>query len=159
MRRIPILLALAALAACGKPDAVADNTNNTQALPTVNQPAPSPSGGPPANANGANGVMPASAATIPSELQGRWGLTPADCTSTRGDAKGLLVIDSSKLQFFESRAVPSPGIEMLTTSVSGEFLFTGEGQEWTKYEALDIQGDKLIRTERNPVATFTYVRC
>ena len=92
-------------------------------------------------------------------MQGRWGLTPADCTSTRGDAKGLLVIDSGKLQFYESRAVPSPGIEMLTTSVSGDFLFTGEGQEWTKYEALDLQGDKLIRTERNPGATFTYVRC
>ena len=159
MRRIPILLALAALAACGKPDAVADDANNTQALPTVNQPAPSPSGGPPANASGANGVMPTSAATIPSELQGRWGLTPADCTSTRGDAKGLLVIDSGKLQFYESRAVPSPGIEMLTTSVSGDFLFTGEGQEWTKYETLELRGGKLVRTERDPMASFTYVRC
>jgi len=159
MRSIPILLALAALAACGKPDAVADNTNNTQALPTVNEPAPSPSGGPPANANDANGVMPASAATIPSELQGRWGLTPADCTSTRGDAKGLLIIGTDELRFYESRAVPAEGIESDADSISGKFDFTGEGQSWTKYQSYKLDDRKLIRTETNPNTSFTYARC
>ena len=44
-------------------------------------------------------------------------------------------------------------------SVSGNFAFTGEGQQWEKYETLELQKDKLIRTERDPVASFTYVRC
>jgi hypothetical protein len=159
MKTIPILLALGALAACGGPDPVANDASNADSLPTVNAPAPNPSGAAPAGAKQDDGSEATSFGEIPSTLHGRWGLTPADCTSTRGDAKGLLVIDAEKLQFYESRAVPSPGIEMLTTSVTGNFLFTGEGQEWTKYEALDLQGDKLVRTERDPSASFTYVRC
>ncbi len=34
----------------------------------------------------------ANAKTIPAALHGRWGMVPADCTSTRGDNKGLLTI-------------------------------------------------------------------
>ena len=159
MKILPLVFVLATLAACNRPDPVADNANNVEALPTVNEPAPNPTGAPPANAAEADGSVPASARTIPSALHGRWGLTPGDCTSNRGDAKGLLVVSADRLQFYESRAVPSPGIEILPTSVSGNFLFTGEGQEWTKYQSLEVKGVKLVRTERDPVATFTYVRC
>ena len=35
-------------------------------------------------------------------LQGNWGMVPADCTSTRGDNKGLLRITATTLQFYES---------------------------------------------------------
>ncbi len=154
-----LLVLMVALAACGGPDHVADDANKTDALPTLGKNTPSPSGAPPTNAVATDGTAPAAGAAIPPALRGRWGLTPADCTSTRGDAKGLLTVDADKLKFYESSAVSSPGIETMTTSVSGNFLFTGEGQEWTKYESLDLQGDKLVRTERNPVATFTYVRC
>jgi len=158
MKIVPVVFAFA-LAACDRPDPVADNANNVEALPTVNEPAPNPTGAPPANAASADGSVPAPAGRIPAEVQGRWGLTPRDCTSTHGDAKGLLVVEPDRLRFYESRAVPSPGIEVAADSVSGNFAFTGEGQEWTKYLTLERQGDKLVRTQRDPVATFTYVRC
>src|SRR5688500_4994135 len=29
---------------------------------------------------------------IPAAFHGRWGMVPADCTSTKGDAKGLITI-------------------------------------------------------------------
>jgi len=158
MRIFFTCLAIVALAACGKPDAVADGANNVDALPDVNTPAPSPTGAPPANAS-ASTTPVAPAAAIPAALQGRWGLTPVDCTSTLGDAKGLLIVNSDELRFYESRAVPSPGVETSLDSVSGNFAFTGEGQAWEKYETLELQKDKLVRTERDPVASFTYVRC
>ena len=159
MKIVPVVLAIAALAACNRPDPVAENANNVEALPTVNEPAPNPTGAPPANAAQAQGSAPAPAGRIPAAVQGRWGLTPGDCTSTRGDAKGLLVVSADRLQFYESRAVPSPGIQVDADSVSGDFAFTGEGQQWTKYQTLERQGDKLVRTQRDPIATFTYVRC
>ena len=39
---------------------------------------------------------------IPAAFQGRFGLTPDDCTSTAGDAKGLLEITGTELKFYES---------------------------------------------------------
>jgi hypothetical protein len=160
MRILFPCLAFMAIAACGKPHAVANGANTIDDLPTVNAPAPSPTGAPPAKgaANG-SGSTPAPAAAIPAALQGRWGLTPGDCTSTLGDAKGLLIVNSDELRFYESRAVASPGVETSSDSVSGNFAFTGEGQAWEKHETLEIQQGKLIRTERDPVASFSYVRC
>jgi hypothetical protein len=160
LRFLPCLVLLA-LSACGKPDAVADGANNVEGLPApANRAAPNPTGAPPANASAA---APAStnapAAAIPAALQGRWGLTPRDCTSTLGDAKGLLIVNPSELRFYESRAIPAPGVQTSPDSINGNFAFTGEGQEWVKYETLEIQQDKLIRTERDPVASFSYVRC
>src|ERR1044072_7834775 len=43
-------------------------------------------------------------ASIPAQYQGRWGMVPADCTSTRGDAKGLITIGDKTIRFFESTA-------------------------------------------------------
>lgn len=152
------ILAIAALAACGKPDAVANDANNVDSLPTLNTPAPSPTGAPPANAVASN-VRLAPAGSIPQVLQGRWGLSPADCTSSLGDAKGLLVVNSSELRFYESRAVPTVNADTTADSIGGDFNFNGEGETWTRYESLELRGDKLIRTERNPVASFSYARC
>jgi len=144
--------------ACSGRDPVDDKANNTAGLPTINEPAPDASGAPPANAVAAEPV-PAAAARIPAPLQGRWGLAPNDCTSTMGDAKGLLVIGADSLKFYESRAVPSPDTQTSADSISGNFAFTGEGQTWTKFQALERQGDQLVRTESNPMASFTYARC
>jgi hypothetical protein len=156
---IVTMTAILALAACTQQDPVADNLQNADSLPVSNTPEASPTGAPPANA-GSNAAAPAApSGAIPPALQGRWGLTPVDCTTALGDAKGLLVINANELRFYESRAVPSPGIQTSADSASGNFAFTGEGQEWTKYEALHAQGDKLVRTERDPNASFTYVRC
>ena len=159
MIRAIMLFTLVALAGCGGPDPVA-NDEHSAALPEpANQASASPSGDAPPNAVTEQASNPGAGAAIPAALRGRWGLSPGDCTSTGGDAKGLLVVDAGKLQFYESRAVPSPGIQTSADSVSGNFAFTGEGQEWVKHQTLELQNGKLVRTERDPLGTFTYVRC
>ena len=150
--------AMLTVVACSGRDPVDDQAKNTAGLPSINEPAPDATGAPPANAVAAQpGTAPA--ATIPAALHGRWGLTPADCTSTKGDAKGLLVVGPDNLKFYESRAVPGPDTETTADSISGKFAFTGEGQTWSKYEAIELQKQQLVRTESNPMASFTYARC
>ena len=163
------LLALAfALTACGGNDPVAEEAENTAGLPSVDNVAggrdgqPSADGAPPANGVATPAATPANsapAASIPAALHGRWGMTPADCTSTRGDAKGLLVVNSDGLRFYESRAVPARNAQKSDDSFSADFAFTGEGQQWTKFQTLTLEDDKLVRTESSPMASFTYVRC
>jgi hypothetical protein len=86
-------------------------------------------------------------------------LTPADCTSPLAQAKGLLVINAGELRFYESRAVPSPGIQSDSQSIIGNFRFNGEGEGWTRFESLKQSGDRLTRTETNPAASYTYAKC
>src|SRR5437868_4439151 len=100
-------LAITASAAGSAP--VDDKAKNTAGLPTINDSVPDASGAPPAKAPAASTEQPAATVSIPAALQGRWGLAPNDCTSTRGDAKGLLVIGPDQLTFYESRAVPAAG--------------------------------------------------
>ena len=142
------------MAACEKRDPVADEANAIPAAPVANDGAGPLTGGPPA-ASGAD----TSPGPIPAAIRGRWGLTPADCTSTRGDAKGLLEIGPDALKFYESRAVPGTSIETEEGAISGNFNFTGEGQQWSKYISLKLQGKVLTRTERNPAASYNYARC
>ncbi len=144
------------VAACSKRDPV-DSRANAADLPAINDAVPDPTGAPPEKAAPAS-RPPTPAASIPAALHGRWGLTPMDCTSTRGDAKGLLIIGPSEVRFYESRAVPE-NAQSGTDSISGDFSFTGEGQTWTKFEALELKGAELVRTESNPMASFTYARC
>jgi hypothetical protein len=164
LRAIAPLISCAAMVtivACSGRDPVDDKANNTAGLPIINEPAPDATGAPPANAV-APQTLPATgpgAAKIPAALQGRWGLSPNDCTSTKGDAKGLLIVGADGLKFYESRAVPSPTVQTDPDSISGDFSFTGEGQSWTKFEALKLQKQDLVRTESNPMASFTYARC
>lgn len=146
------------IVACSGRDPVADEANNVAGLPAVNEDAPNADGSPPVNAS-APAPAPAGAVKIPAALQGRWGLTPGDCTSTLGDAKGLLVINGDELRFYESRALPGADIQADENSMSGTFAFTGEGQSWSKFEAIKLQGHDLVRTETKPAASFTYAKC
>jgi hypothetical protein len=153
------------LSACGGTDPVAKGANNTAELPEfVNaaaEPAPAGAdGSPPENAVEAP-ADPSSAptASIPAFLQGRWGLTPADCTSTRGDAKGLLVIGPHEMRFYESRAVPAGNANRSPSSFSADFRFSGEGQSWTSFQTLQLQDKKLVRTTSSPMASYTYAKC
>jgi hypothetical protein len=147
------------IVACGGRDPVAKEANNTAGLPTINDAVPDATGSAPERARPGGGSAPAASTIIPASLQGRWGLSPGDCTSTRGDAKGLLTVGPTELKFYESRAVPGPDTQSATDSISGDFAFTGEGETWTKFEALEVKGHELVRTESNPVASFTYARC
>jgi hypothetical protein len=150
-----------AIVACGGRDPVADGADNTAGLPVINEAAPDATGAPPTNSvqeSNAND-LPGASARIPAALHGRWGLGPNDCMPERGDAKGLLIISADDLRFYESRAVPASDIEAGEDSISGNFAFTGEGQSWTKFQALKAQGNQLVRTETNPAASFTYAKC
>lgn len=161
MVRVPFITSALVLAlfACGKPGAVDDKAaEGASKLPDVNAPAPTTIGEPHVATAPAH-PLPAPAATIPAALQGRWGLSPADCVPGRSDAKGLLVVSPDELRFYESRAVPGGDVQTDPNSVSGHFAFTGEGQSWTKYEALKLDKQVLVRTEANPTASFSYAKC
>lgn len=154
--RLPIFASLmvAVLAACEKRDPVADEANAIAPAPVTNDNAGAVAGAPPPISSAADPRGP-----IPVPLQGRWGLTPADCEPGRSDAKGLLVISANELRFYESRGVPGTSIESSAQGMSGNFNFTGEGQSWSKYVSLKLTTDGLVRTERNPAASYTYARC
>ena len=107
---------------------------------------------------------PKPAATILSPLQGRWGLTPADCTSTRGDAKGLLQVSDTQLRFYESRAVLNEITEQDAARIVADFSFQGEGQTWRRRMTLDAQdgGRTLVRRDHGIEAMpepLRYRRC
>lgn len=160
MIRIPLISAVACLAvvACSRNDPVDDKANNTVGLPDVNVQAPSTAGEPHSDTRPAR-ALPTSTVAMPASMQGRWGLTPADCMSGRSDAKGLMTISDRDIRFYESRAVPGADVQTSPQIVSGKFNFTGEGQSWTRYEAIKVDRDRLIRTESAPTASFTYAKC
>src|SRR5579864_4320409 len=97
--RVPVItcVLMVVIAACGKHGPVANGANEVTGVPVpVNSEVPTPEGAPPENGSKSASEVPdsAPAAAIPAMLQGRWGLTPADCTSALAQAKGLLVINS-----------------------------------------------------------------
>ena len=150
-----------AVGACGERNAVANDANSAATgAPAAKKPYPTPAGGPPrdgvASPPAAAGAAPV---LLPAALQGRWGLSPGDCTSSLGDAKGLLVINPTELRFYESRAVPSPAAEVREDSIRGNFRFTGEGQNWTRFVRLERNGRNLVRIDSNPAASYTYAKC
>jgi len=150
---------MATIVGCSAKDPVADDANAAAILPSPNANVSSPDGSPPQNAAPSTSKSASPSIAIPPSLQGRWGLTPADCTSNLGDAKGLLIVNSTELRFYESRAVPGRDIQSDSVTISGNFDFTGEGQTWSKFEALELHGHDLVRTELNPTASFTYAKC
>src|SRR5688572_30753552 len=92
---IVVISGLMSMVACsGRDPVVADEANNLAAPTDVDVLPQDESVVTPTNEleNGAAEPVNDAASTIPASLHGRWGLTPADCTSTRGDAKGLLIV-------------------------------------------------------------------
>ncbi len=164
VRLLASISALCLLAACDGRDPVANSAKDTVALPAnVGEPAPAipaPDGSPPENAVAAAAPAPTDGSiTIPAMFHGRWGMTPADCTSTRGDAKGLLTIDAGKMRFYESTAIPVGNTNSSDDSFSADYRFTGEGQTWQRFESLQLQDKRLVRTTSNPMASYTYAKC
>jgi hypothetical protein len=139
------VLALA-LAACSKEPA-----KPTESATQVPEPAPT-------------ATTAAIPTAIPAQLQGRWGLVDADCTSTLGDAKGLLTVDADTLKFYESVAKLGTIRSGSASALDGEFAFSGEGQSWKLDVALSSPdgGKTLIRKDTGPDAmpgTLTYTKC
>lgn len=157
---IVTIASVATLVACSGQDPVAPEANNISSSEVDVLP-PDESPATPTNdlENGADEPVVEATSTIPASFQGRWALSPADCTSTRGDNKGLLTVAADKLTFYEARAIPAGSLKQTKDSVSGDFNFTGEGQKWKRYQVLELQNSKLVRTESSPMASYTYARC
>ena len=154
-----LVVLIVAIAACSKRDPVANDLKPMNLALTPKLAAPDPAGGPPGGktAHLAQAASAAAAVTIPPALHGRWGLSPVACTGAND--KGLLIVTADGLRFYESRAVPTADVQTSRGSINGHFRFTGEGQAWDKFEALQRNGDKLTRTETNPAASYTYAKC
>jgi hypothetical protein len=106
-------------------------------------------------------VPPEMAGGIPLAFHGRWGMTPADCTSTRGDAKGLVTIDAGSIKFFESQGILTKVTLNAPENFTGTFAFTGEGQSWTNSQNLKLtdSSNTLIRSETDVAQSYSYKRC
>jgi hypothetical protein len=164
---LAILGGVTALIACSGRDPVADNLNNAATAPVdVDVLPPDESVATTTNdlENGDDEDVNVSDAasgsgSIPAAFHGRWGMTPADCMPNRSDNKGLLVVSADGIHFYEALAKPTGDLRLTPNSVSGSFAFTGEGETWRKHEVLELQDHKLVRTESDPMASYTYARC
>ncbi len=102
-------------------------------------------------------AQPTPGDVIPQRYQGRWGMTAADCTSTRGDAKGLITIGDTRIRFYESTATLTQRRPSVATSFSGLFAFRGEGQAWEKVMTFTQTDNRLTRADGD--GTYVYTRC
>lgn len=109
--------------------------------------------------------LPTSAGSgIPAVAQGRWGLVAADCDPNRDDAKGLMVIDGDKLEFYESMGTLSKVQDRSSSRIRATFAFTGEGMSWQREMVLDVQdrGQVLISRQYGEDAMpgpMRYMKC
>ena len=159
MKRLNLLrsalpLTLLALAACGDP------VDDTPAAEETMMPV-EPDGG---IGDGAEPLPEILGKDIPPAFHGRWGLVPADCTTTRGDAKGLIEIDAEGIRFYEARAVVDEVEAKEATMIKARFAFSGEGQEWTRDMEwrLSDDGTQLTSSETGDDAIpdpLTYTKC
>lgn len=119
-----------------------------------------PAGTPPAKAEPASD---AGGKAIPAAIRGRWGLVAADCTSTKGDAKGLLTIDATNLRFYESHGELVRVRERAANRIVADYKFSGEGMEWDQRMLFDVRDDgkTLIRRDYGEGASgpIRYTRC
>lgn len=151
-----------ALSACSKqPDAPATQAAATQ-TEEVFQEEPGTASDLPAPEASASTAITAEA--IPEAVHGRWGLVPADCTSTRGDAKGLLEVSADQLKFYESVAKLGTIKEVGESRIRATFAYSGEGQSWNQDVVLEAKDDgkTLIRREYGKDAMagpLKYTRC
>ena len=154
----PALLMLAACQQGGDDNFAIDESNSDNAIFETLPPDEIPVND--ADVSG-NSNTTASGLAIPAAFRGRWGMVPKDCTSTRGDAKGLVEIDASTMKFFESRGTLTRVTLNEPGNFTGTFAFTGEGQNWTNAQNLQLagSGDRLVRSEADVSQSFTYQRC
>ena len=160
---LPTALLSFALIACQQADPnniAIDEANNAAAMEVEALP-PSDT----ATTNADDASTPAKLPTsIPAQFQGRWGLTSADCTSTKGDAKGRLTINDARLTFFEAKGTLNKVLGATTNSLDANYGFLGEGQSWQRVERLKLVNDKLNRRTdtqagQEPPVNLTYERC
>ena len=161
MKQIFAMAMLLALAGCqqGNDDNIAIDETNTANAEIETLP-PDEGNDQTAEANAANEPR-AGALAIPAAFHGRWGMVPDDCTSTRGDAKDLIIVDEDSIKFFDSNATLTKVTLNAPENFTGTFAFTGEGESWTNSQNLKLTGSSntLIRKQSDVAQPFTYKRC
>lgn len=167
---LPAALLSFALIACQQADPnniAIDEANNAAAMEVETLP-PNDSTAPAQDTPAAtptNEATPARLPTsIPAQFQGRWGLVRADCTSTRGDAKGLLTINDARLTFYEARGTLAKVLGATANNFDARYAFMGEGQTWERTERFKLVSGKLQRRTdaepgQEPPVNLTYERC
>jgi len=159
-----ILAPLLLLGACGGGEDAGNNSSDDAAT-TVTEPVPDNATVDPQNSvvplPPAASPTPVAASGFPQAFQGRWGLGVNDCDPARDDSKGLMVVSADAVGFYESRGVPSRIEATTPTRLVAEIAFTGEGQQWTKRTAMQLQdgGRTLVREESDPAQLLRYARC
>jgi hypothetical protein len=119
-----------------------------------------PPASPGSGQDGSGSTTPAAITNrIPPAFHGRWGLVPGDCGPDAGAAKGLLTITGDMLRFYESVGKPETLSLTGLGRLEGRFAFSGEGMDWSKALTLSLEGNKLVRSEHDPEAAYTYTRC
>lgn len=155
-------MALFALAGCNQPAADSRNTvpiEETGISSTANAANPDLQ----ANADAAADNLATAAAApdgkIPPAFQGRWGLVPADCSSTRGDNKGLMTVEADRLSFYESRATIAKLSVVSPTELNATLNFSGEGQTWQQETPLILAAEGGTLTRMADGQALRYARC
>ncbi len=162
MKQLITAAALASLmlGACSKgKEAAPIKTDPALAQASEQAANPGPTAGPSADASAA-----AAEKSIPTAMRGRWGLVAADCTSTKGDTKGLMTIDAGSIRFYESVAKLAKVDQRSETALKASYAFSGEGMEWQRDMTLALQpgGKVLIKQEFGedaPAGPYKYARC
>ena len=143
------------LSACSKPESEPAAESGAEATAS---PVPAATASPSASAT------PVAANAIPEGMHGAWGINAADCDTSRGDAKGNMVVSANSLKFYESVAKLG-AIETVTAQmVRAQYDFSGEGQTWQQGVQLGLSADgkTLVRRDFGPDAMpepLTYQRC
>ncbi|MFM5917634.1 MAG: hypothetical protein ACKOOL_08890 [Novosphingobium sp.] len=165
MRRILLVTAMSALAlaACSKskePDAVKTDPALAEASGQIATDSPPSEPSTSATGSGADQAEK----SIPMAMRGRWGLVAADCTTARGDEKGLMTIDATSIRFYESIAKLDHVDQRSETALKANWAYSGEGMDWKRDMTLALQpgGKVLIKQEFGedaPAGPYKYTRC
>ncbi|KLE34926.1 hypothetical protein [Aurantiacibacter luteus] len=157
--RMPVLACLAtlalALSACdAAPEATAPDPAADAPAADVETPAPNSDASIPA-------AQPVTA--IPAAMQGRWGMTEADCDPNEPANKGLMTIDGTTLTFYESVAEIGQAMLAGDNALRGTFDYEGEGMQWSRDLTLTLSGpDTLVLEEIGddaPPGPRSYSKC
>ncbi|MBA3666939.1 MAG: hypothetical protein H0W65_04360 [Sphingomonas sp.] len=159
---LPAALTAFALVACSQADPnniAIDDTNRTMNSIETLPPDETPANDAMDNATENSATTEPAAIAIPAAFQGRWGLVAVDCTTTKGDAKGLISVSNDKIRFYESTATLGKVTLNAPENFTANFAFAGEGQTWAKSESLKLTNSNKTLVRADDEGSYRYTRC
>lgn len=158
-----VLMLLAALSACERPNVI-KNSGNATVLP---YPAPGeevslpPASAPPGAADTGPVVpIPPSSPnprTIPAAFRGEWNMDVAACGTGLHDSR--LVIGPTSLRFYESTGAVRAVSALNTRDITVTSDFVGEGERWTTSDRFQLSADGRSLVMANDEGRLTRLRC